>query len=186
MLAVIAARIRIASRPSRKTISAELVIASIALAPSPVIARASASFSSRSRRVSRISLSGALSATRLARPLSPLAPYQINPSISSASCGVEGAQLQLRAELEEAVGGEPRLLGLLVAPGAGRRFELVERDVDEFVVGFVAGSVHSSGAIRSKSSAARSRGGVELLLRGDRAALLGVVDVVAQLGEGRP
>ncbi len=42
--------------------------------------------------------------------------------------GVEGAQLQLRTELEEAVGGEPRLLGLLVAAGADRRFELVERD----------------------------------------------------------
>ena len=87
MLAVIAAMIRIASSPSRKTISAELVIVVRALAPSPVIARASASFSSRSSLVSMISGSGALSATRLASPLSPLAPYQISPSISSASCG---------------------------------------------------------------------------------------------------
>ncbi len=85
MLAVIAAMIRIASSPSRKTIRAELVIVVRALAPSPVIARASSSFSSRSSRVSRISLSGALSAIRLASPLSPLAPYQIKPSISSAS-----------------------------------------------------------------------------------------------------
>ena len=151
MLAVIAARIRIASSPSRKTIRAELVIVVMALAPSPVSARASSSFSSRSSRVSRISLSGALSATRLARPVVAVGAVPDQSLDFERQLGVEGAQLQLRAELEEAVGGEPRLLGLLVAAGAGRRFELVEGDVDEFVVGFVA-RVRSTpaGAIRSK------------------------------------
>ena len=100
--------------------------------------------------------------------------------------GVEGAQLQLRAELEEAVGGEPRLLGRLVLAGAGGRFELVERDVDEFVVGFVArfGPLLRRDPFEALGGAVAGR--VELLLGGDRDALLGVVDVLAQLRVGRP
>ena len=97
---------------------------------------------------------------------------------------VEGPQLQLGPELEEAVGGEPRLLGLLVPAGAGRRFELVEGDVDEFVVGFVARLASTPRARSARVSAARVARRVDLLLGGDRDALLGVVDVVAQLREG--
>ena len=85
--AVIAAMMRIASRPSRKTISAELVITVVALSSSPVFARASSSLSFNARRVSRISRVPALSAICWASPSWPAAPYHINPSISTARLG---------------------------------------------------------------------------------------------------
>ena len=93
MLAVIAAMIRIASRPSRKTISAAFVITVPALSPSPVLARASSSFSSRTSRVARTSRAPASSAISCARPFSPLAPYHINPSISVARPGSKARSL---------------------------------------------------------------------------------------------
>ena len=70
MLAVIAAMIRIASSPSRKTISAALVIdrASV-LAPSPVVARASSSASSSTSRVSRTSRGSAPVGDQLGEPV---------------------------------------------------------------------------------------------------------------------
>ena len=93
MLAVIAAMIRIASRPSRKTINAELVITVVALSPSPVFALASSSASSSSRRVVLSSRTPASSAIWEASPSKPRAPYHVNPSISVVKPGSKAFSL---------------------------------------------------------------------------------------------
>ena len=57
----------------------------------------------------------------VARPSWSPAPYQIRPStVERRGPGSKAAQPPLGAELEERVGLEPRLLGLLVLAGARR------------------------------------------------------------------
>ena len=87
MLAVIAATIRIASRPSLNTIRAALVMIVPSLAPSPVTTRASSSASSSDKRVSRSSCTEPPSAISFASPSWSRAPYQTSPSTSATRAG---------------------------------------------------------------------------------------------------
>ena len=133
-----AARISTPSRPSRKTMIAELVTTVALLAESPSVAAASASLVSSASRVSRIvapRARGWRSAWR-GRP-GRAAPNQIRPSMSSARPGSKRAQAALGAELEERVGLQARLLGLAVLAGAGGGLHAVQREPDQVVVGLV-------------------------------------------------
>ena len=85
--AVMAARISTASRPSRKTMIAELVTTVVRLALSPSVPRASSSSSSSARRVSRTSRREAPLEISSARPSWLRAPNQIRPSMSVARPG---------------------------------------------------------------------------------------------------
>ena len=154
-----AARISTASRPSRKTMIAELVTTVVRLALSPSVPRASSSSSSRARRVARTSRRAAPLEISSARPGWPLAPNQISPSMSVARPGVDRLQPPLGAELEERVGLEPGLLGLAALAGADRGLHAVERQRDQVVVGVVGRLLPGRGHDR-----------LELLL--DRGALL--------------
>ena len=118
MLAVIAAMIRIASSPSRKTIIAAFVITVASLAPSPVFARASSSASSRTSRVSRISATGRAVGDQLGEAVDAACAVPHQPLDLGDQCGVERPELDLGAELEEGVGAQARLLRLLAL---GRR-----------------------------------------------------------------
>ncbi len=116
---------------------AELVTTVARLALSPSVAAASASLSSRARRVSWISRRGARRSRSFARPGVPCDPNQMRPSTSSARPGIERLQAPLGAELEERVRLQAGLLGLAELAGAGSGLHAVERDRDEVVVGLV-------------------------------------------------
>ena len=139
MLAVIAAMIRIASSPSRKTIIAAFVITVASLAPSPVFARASSSASSSTSRVSRISLAAVVGAISSREAVDVACAVPDQPLDLGDQGGVERAQLDLGAELEEGVGAQARLLGLLALARGDRGLHLVEADVDQVEVGLVVG-----------------------------------------------
>ena len=132
-----AARISTASRPSRKTMIAALVTTVVRLALSPSVARASSSSSSSARRVSRTSRRAAPLAISSARPVVALGAEPDQALDVGREAGVERLQPPLRAELEERVGLEPRLLGLAALAGADRGLHAVERQRDEVVVGVV-------------------------------------------------
>ncbi len=169
MLAVIAAMIRIASRPSRKTISAELVITVVALSPSPVFACASSSASSSSSRVVRMSRTPASSAICGGEPVEAAGAVPHQPLDLGRQAGVEGPQLDLGAELEERVGGQAGLLGGLRLAGVDGGLHLVEADLDQVVVGLVAGLLPlGSGKIPSISAVARLVRVLDRLQRDDR------------------
>ena len=132
-----AARMSTASRPSRKTRIAELVTTVALLALSPSVAAASASCSSSASRASRSSRRGARSAISFARPGWPDGAEPDRALDVEREPGVERLQPPLGPELEERVRLEPRLLGLAVLAGAGRRLHAVERERDQVVVGLV-------------------------------------------------
>ena len=73
-LAITAARISTASRPSRKTITAAFVTTVAVLAPSPSVPAPSSSASSSASRVSRTSRAGAWLAISFARPVVAVDP----------------------------------------------------------------------------------------------------------------
>ena len=125
------------SSPSRKTMIAELVTTVALLAESPRVAAASPSLVSSASRVSRISRRGARLAICLARPSCPRGAEPDQALDVEREAGVEGAQPPLRAELEERVRLQARLLGLAVLAGAGGGLHAIERQPDQVVVGLV-------------------------------------------------
>ena len=139
MLAVIAAMIRIASRPSRKTIRAALVTTVNPLAPSPVV-----SFASLERLVEDEPgvpdvahgpvVGDQLGEALLARGAVPDQSLDLGRQLR-----IEGPQQALGAELEEGVGAEPGLLGLLALAGADGGLHLIEADRDQVEVGLGVG-----------------------------------------------
>ena len=103
-LAVIAAMIRIASSPSRKTISAELVITVVSLAPSPVFARAVVERLVEGEPGLAHLVDRGVVGDQLGEP-GVAAGAVPDQALDLGDQGrVEGAQLQLRPELEEGVG----------------------------------------------------------------------------------
>ena len=163
---------------------AELVTTVALLAESPSVAAASPSFWSSASRVSRIARRGARLAICLASPSWPPAPNQIRPSTSSARPGSKRAQPALRAELEERVGLQPRLLGLAVLAGAGGGLHAVERERDQVVVGLVGLLGPGFGGIAPFKRALGLRGdALDLLVRRHALLLLGRdPDEAAELG----
>src|SRR3954471_14363278 len=213
--AVIAARISTPSRPSRKTMIAELVTTVASFAESPSVAAASASLRSSTSRVSRISRRGARWAICLARPSLPAPPNQIRPSMSSASpwsnersrrsgpnsknpyassraCSAwrywpaPAAPPPPGPNPEEPDRPQPRLLGLAVLAGAGRRLHAVERERDQVVVGLV-GLLRPRLRHRGLQLVLHTRGQrLDLLVSGDAVlALLRVLDQAAELVQVR-
>ena len=98
---------------------------------------------------------------------------------------VERAQRDLRPELEERVGAEARLLGLVALGGRDRGLHLVEADVDQVEVRL---GVRLLPLLRKDPVEDRRRLGVrglDVLERRDRAALVRVERIAAKLGEQR-
>ena len=164
-----------------------LLVTTVALlAESPSVAAASASLLSSASRVSRISRRGARLAISFASP-SLVAGAEPDQALDvEREPRVEAAQPPLRAELEERVRLQPRLLGLAVLAGADRGLHAVERERDQVVVGLV-------GLLRPRL---RHRGRQRVLrLGGDRLDLLGLgdallvlvgeLDELAELGQRR-
>ena len=119
-LAITAARISTASSPSRKTITAALVTAVAAVAPSPSAPAPSWSAWSSARRVSCTSRARLLLGDQRREPLLPVGAEPDQPLDPVDGVRRDRAQAQLGPELEERVGLEPRLLGR-VRTGRRRR-----------------------------------------------------------------
>ncbi len=119
--AVIAARMSTASRPSRKTRMAELVTTVALLALSPSVAAESAEQLVEppprlAQLAPRRAIGDQLRQARLAAGTEPDRALDVE-----RQAGIERLQPPLGAELEERVGLEPRLLGLLVLARRPRR-----------------------------------------------------------------
>ena len=157
---------------------AELVTTVALLAESPSVAAESASFWSSASRVSRIARRGARLRDQLREPVLVARAEPDQPFDVEREALVERAQPALRAELEERVGLQPRLLGLAVLAGAGGGLHAVERERDQVVVGLV-GLLGPLRRHRALQGALGLRGdALDLLVRGDALLLLG--------GDARP
>ena len=164
--AVIAARISTPSSPSRKTMIAELVTTVALLAESPSVAAASAELGVQREprladRAPRRAVGDLLGEAVLAARAEPDQALDVEREAL-----VEGAQPALRAELEERVGLQARLLGLAVLAGAGGGLHAVQRERDQVVVGLV-GLLGPRPAASRPSSALSACGGdlLDLLVR---------------------
>ena len=136
-LAVIAARISTASRPSRKTMIAALVMTVAFEAESPSVAATSASLASSASRVSPYLAPRRAARDEIGQP-GPVERAEPDQALDlGGQRGVERLQAALGPELEDRVELHPRLLGLPVAACRHLLLEAVERDLDQVEVALV-------------------------------------------------
>jgi hypothetical protein len=98
--------------------------------------------------------------------------------------GRERAKGQLRAELEEGVGLEARLLGLPPLAGRGRGLHSVERQIDQVEVGLRVGLLPVVGKEAVEQLGGPLVGRLDLVLVHDRTPCAGVLDVRLEAREG--
>ena len=138
MLARSEARMSTASRPSRKTIVAELKMTAAGAVPDASAAWALLSAASSDWRETRTCSTPARLASRSCSPRVSPSPSQKRRSTRCASPGREGQKSFLGSGLEDGVRFDTGRFRLLILPGRDGRHHLIEQRLDDVEVGVPA------------------------------------------------